>query len=292
LAISAIGDFFRFSVLFVFVPRPRVSTPCFACLELSFEAAPTNPCPCRSSAAVATQEHCCHFGGTVVSIAGAMSASQKATRDAKAVRGEMHNVLALMRRFDRTFQIPPQSSAILKSFKILHDHMQSISTLATVPASTYLKPFLDAITDCISDEDGGCSTHAGGTDYYTAMEIAVHALASVNKFVLYGIINPDSRGISAAMQRISETLSCCVIAPSEADETDKKEKKFILLFKLLELTVCCLRSEVRILFCGVLVRPRHHGSDSWALHGIVGWPFPVRCQCVGLVSNLLPHQTP
>jgi hypothetical protein len=180
-----------------------------------------------------------------LSALSAQQKARKASRDAKAVRGEMHNVLALMRRFDRTFQIPPQSSAILKSFKILHDHMQSVSSLDAMPTATYLKPFLAAVADCVADEDGGCSAHSGGTEYYTAMEIAVHALASVNKFVLYDIINPESRGVSMAMQRIAETISCCVLCPSEADETDKKEKKLILLFKLLELTVCCLRSEVR-----------------------------------------------
>lgn len=172
--------------------------------------------------------------------------ARKAARDAKAVRGEMHNVLALMRRFDRSFQIPTESSAILKSFKILHDHMQNVTSLDSISAAQYLKPFLDAIADCIANEDGGCLAHSGGTEYYTAMEIAVHALASVNKFVLYDIIHPGSRGVPEAMQKISDTISCCALCPSEADEVDKKEKKLIILFKLLELIVCCLRSAVRI----------------------------------------------
>ena len=94
-----------------------------------------------------------------------MDRSRKSIRDAKAVRGEMHNVLALMRRFDRNFLIPAKSHTILKSFKILHDHMQTVTSLDGVAASTYLKPFLNAVTDCIADEDGGCSAIASGAEY-------------------------------------------------------------------------------------------------------------------------------
>ena len=76
----------------------------------------------------------------------------KAIRDAKSVRGEMHNVLALMRRWarkDRFFrEIPIQEeSPILRSFKMLHEHMQNVSDLNKIDTTMYLKPFLEAIAD-------------------------------------------------------------------------------------------------------------------------------------------------
>ena len=93
-----------------------------------------------------------HLVRAVTPIPTILNRPDKAIRDAKSVRGEMHNVLALMRRWarkDRFFrEIPIQEeSPILRSFKMLHEHMQNVSNLNRIDTTTYLKPFLEAIAD-------------------------------------------------------------------------------------------------------------------------------------------------
>ena len=188
-----------------------------------------------------------HFARSVTPITTILNRPDKSIRDAKSVRGEMHNVLALMRRWarrDRFFrEIPIQEeSPIRRSFKLLHDHMQNVTDLNEVDTVTYLKPFLEAFAD------GGEVTGI----FATIPEMSIHrhafmsampnvnqgvALASVNKFLLYGVVNKRSRKVAQGMNEIICAIARCIPKPKLSDTYE------IILFKMLELMLHCLRSD-------------------------------------------------
>lgn len=101
----------------------------------------------------------------------------------RIVKGEIHNVLSLMRlnrryssasRFHR--EIPATAeSPLVRELKALHDSFASYSDLQDMDTLVWLRPFLDVIE---SSETSGPIT--GG------------ALSSLSKFLLYGFIHPRS----------------------------------------------------------------------------------------------------
>ena len=63
------------------------------------------------------------------------------------------------------------------------------------------------------------------------------ALASVNKFLLYGVINKRSRKVAQGMNEIIRAIARCIPKPKLSDTYE------IILFKMLELMLHCLRSD-------------------------------------------------
>jgi len=114
--------------------------------------------------------------------------------DINCVKGEIHNVLTMMRlntrwasadRFIR--EIPLQSeSSLTRGLKALHDQLTLVSSLVEVDTVHYLQPFVDIVTS-----------------HHTSGPITGAALSSIHKFLLYGFISKKERcEIRESLRRI------------------------------------------------------------------------------------------
>lgn len=144
------------------------------------------------------------------------------------VKGEIHNVLSMMRvnalwasvdRFKEEIPAATQSP-MLRAFKQLHYELQSVTDLSDVDTVTYLLPFVMVIE---SERTSGFITGA--------------AIASLNKFLLYGLITSESLRADVAINRIAVCVARC-----RFEETHRADDEAVLM-KLLELVEYCLRSD-------------------------------------------------
>lgn len=151
------------------------------------------------------------------------------------VKGEIHNVLSMMRvnarwaSMDRfTQEIPAATqSPMMRAFKQLHYELQSVTDLSDVDTVTYLLPFVMVIE---SDKTSGYITGA--------------AISSLNKFLLYGLITNESLRADVAINRIAVCVSRC-----RFEETHRADDEAVLM-KLLELVEYAVRCEVGPLITG------------------------------------------
>lgn len=151
------------------------------------------------------------------------------------VKGEIHNVLSMMRvnarwaSMDRFTQEIPAStqSPMMRAFKQLHYELQSVTDLSDVDTVTYLLPFVMVIE---SDKTSGYITGA--------------AISSLNKFLLYGLITNESLRADVAINRIAVCVSRC-----RFEETHRADDEAVLM-KLLELVEYAVRCEVGPLITG------------------------------------------
>lgn len=151
------------------------------------------------------------------------------------VKGEIHNVLSMMRvnarwaSMDRfTQEIPAATqSPMMRAFKQLHYELQTVTDLSDVDTVTYLLPFVMVIE---SDKTSGYITGA--------------AISSLNKFLLYGLITNESLRADVAINRIAVCVSRC-----RFEETHRADDEAVLM-KLLELVEYCVRCDVGHLITG------------------------------------------
>ncbi|CAI5721120.1 unnamed protein product [Hyaloperonospora brassicae] len=151
------------------------------------------------------------------------------------VKGEIHNVLSMMRfnarwaSVDRfTQEIPAATqSPMMRAFKQLHYELQSVADLADVDTVTYLLPFVMVIE---SDRTSGFITGA--------------AISAINKFLLYGLITCDSLRADVAINRIAVCVSRC-----KFEETYRDDDEAVLM-KLLELVEYSVRCDAGHLIAG------------------------------------------
>ena len=155
------------------------------------------------------------------------------------VKGEIHNVVSLLRqnrkwgskaRFQN--EIPLQSeSPILRSFKVLHRYMQRTADESKrVDTMRYLRPFLNVI---VSE--------------WTSGPVTGVALASVNKFLLYGFITRETPRGAIAINEIAHAVSVCRFEATEAHVDE------VVVLQMMELMVHCLRCDAGPLLSDELV---------------------------------------
>ncbi|KAL4166898.1 hypothetical protein KRP22_012385 [Phytophthora ramorum] len=167
------------------------------------------------------------------------------------VKGEIHNVLSMMRvnarwaSVDRFTQEIPAStqSPMMRAFKQLHYELQSVTDLADVDTVTYLLPFVMVIE---SERTSGFITGA--------------AISAINKFLLYGLITCDSLRADVAINRIAVCVSRC-----RFEETHRADDEAVLM-KLLELVEYCVRCDA-----GHLIS----GDNLWKMLQLC---YSIRCQ--------------
>ncbi|GLD99766.1 hypothetical protein PINS_up008494 [Pythium insidiosum] len=144
------------------------------------------------------------------------------------VKGEIHNVLSMMRvnarwasaeRFRQEIPAATQSP-LMRAFKQLHLELQSVTDLSDVDTVTYLLPFVMVIE---SEKTSGFITGA--------------AISSLNKLLLYGLIHSDSLRADVAINRLAVCVSRC-----RFEETHRADDEGVLM-KLLELVESSLRSD-------------------------------------------------
>lgn len=145
------------------------------------------------------------------------------------VKGEIHNVLAVLRLHTRLASEPvyfdlllPSSSApehlLFRGFRDLYDSLSFYNSLDEVDASLYLSPFLKVIE---SEQVSAETTHT--------------ALHSVHKFLLYGLLRDDSPGIFSAIQSLAKcTIDCKFQAPNVTVAE-------VLYMKVMEVLLECVR---------------------------------------------------
>ncbi|KAG7388172.1 G-box binding factor [Phytophthora pseudosyringae] len=167
------------------------------------------------------------------------------------VKGEIHNVLSMMRvnarwaSVDRFTQEIPAStqSPMMRAFKQLHYELQSVTDLADVDTVTYLLPFVMVIE---SERTSGFITGA--------------AISAINKFLLYGLITCESLRADVAINRIAVCVSRC-----RFEETHRADDEAVLM-KLLELVEYCVRCDA-----GHLIS----GENLWKMLQLC---YSIRCQ--------------
>ncbi|KAI9916957.1 hypothetical protein PsorP6_018197 [Peronosclerospora sorghi] len=167
------------------------------------------------------------------------------------VKGEIHNVLSMMRvnarwaSADRfTKEIPASTqSPMMRAFKQLHYDLQSVTDLADVDTVTYLLPFVMVIE---SERTSGFITGA--------------AISAINKFLLYGLITRESLRADVAINRIAVCVSRC-----RFEETRRADDEAVLM-KLLELVEYSVRCDA-----GHLIS----GENLWKM---VQLCYSLRCQ--------------
>jgi brefeldin A-resistance guanine nucleotide exchange factor 1 len=118
----------------------------------------------------------------------------------RIVKGEIHNVLSIMRlnrrynsstRFLR--EIPATAeSPLVRGLKVLHESLASYTDLKDFDTMLWLRPFLDVIE---SAETSGPITGV--------------ALSSLSKFLLYGFIHPNSPRVAEAVNTIAHVVTRC-----------------------------------------------------------------------------------
>lgn len=151
------------------------------------------------------------------------------------VKGEIHNVLSMMRVNARwasqdrfTQEVPAATqSPLLRAFKQLHYELQGATELADVDTVTYLLPFVMAVE---SERTSGYITGA--------------ALSSLNKFLLYGLITAESLRADVAINRIAVCVARC-----RFEETHRADDEAVLM-KLLELVEYAVRCDAGPLITG------------------------------------------
>jgi len=144
----------------------------------------------------------------------------------RIVKGEIHNVLSLMRlnrrynsssRFHR--EIPATAeSPLVRGLKHLHETLASFSDIQDMDTLAWLRPFLDVIE---SPETSGPIT--GG------------ALSSLSKFLHYGFIHPGSPRAADSVCRI-----CRVVTRCRFERTDHSGDEVVLV-RILQVLNDCLR---------------------------------------------------
>eukprot|EP00939_MAST-03C_sp_MAST-3C-sp1_P004558 g4558.t1 len=124
------------------------------------------------------------------------SKEKQACISLNALKGEVHNMLSLMRRkrigsskarFHSEIPLTEESD-IYRQFKVVQETLQRVSFLDKLEVATYMDPFLMGIRE---------------KDF----AIAGASLAAVNKFLLYGAVNRYSKGCSYAVNAIAMALS-------------------------------------------------------------------------------------
>jgi len=157
------------------------------------------------------------------------------------VKGEIHNVLSLMRlnrryssgaRFHREIAATAESP-LLRGLKALHDSFAGYSDLQDMDTLVWLRPFLDVIE---SPETSGPITGV--------------ALSSLSKFLLYGFIHPRSPRAAEAVGRV-----CRVVTRCRFERTDHAGDEVVLV-RILQVLLDCLRCPA-----GVLLTD----SDVWGM---------------------------
>ncbi|CAI5700643.1 unnamed protein product [Peronospora effusa] len=151
------------------------------------------------------------------------------------VKGEIHNVLSMMRvnarwaSADRFTQEIPAStqSPMMRAFKQLHYELQSVTDLSDVDTVTYLLPFIMVIE---SERTSGFITGA--------------AISAINKFLLYGLITCESLRADVAINRIAVCVYRC-----RFEETHRADDEAVLM-KLLELVEYAVRCDAGHLISG------------------------------------------
>lgn len=108
------------------------------------------------------------------------------------IQGEISLILMAMRKSSR-WTLPSQrddTDPLLGNFKWLKDVLNSASDLHEIKPNAFLSPFLEVIRS----ED-------------TSGPITGLALASINKFLLYGLVDPESDGVSVAIENIADAIT-------------------------------------------------------------------------------------
>jgi golgi-specific brefeldin A-resistance guanine nucleotide exchange factor 1 len=144
----------------------------------------------------------------------------------RIVKGEIHNVLSLMRlnrryssgaRFIR--EIPATAeSPLVRGLKDLHDSLATFTDLQEIDTLLWLRPFFDVIE---SPETSGPIT--GG------------ALSSLSKFLLYGFLHPNSPRAAEAINAV-----CYVVTRCRFERTDHSGDEVVLM-RILQVLLDCLR---------------------------------------------------
>ena len=141
--------------------------------------------------------------------------------DINCVKGEIHNVLTMMRLNSRwastrrfTTEIPLHAeSPLTRGLKALHDQLtlQRFRQLTEVDTVHYLRPFVDVVT---SHDTSGPITGA--------------ALSSLHKFLLYGFISPHASPRAAeGVNLVAWGISQCVF--EETDQYGDEVKQVVCL---------------------------------------------------------------
>ncbi|XP_037713437.1 Golgi-specific brefeldin A-resistance guanine nucleotide exchange factor 1 isoform X1 [Drosophila subpulchrella] len=109
------------------------------------------------------------------------------------VRGEMATLMTAMRRGTRwnaTAYVDDEKDSLLKLFIDLKQELNSIEDLRLIEPQVFLAPFLEVIRT------------ADTTGPLTSL-----ALASVNKFLSYGLIDPTSPNLADIVERIADAVT-------------------------------------------------------------------------------------
>ena len=144
----------------------------------------------------------------------------------RIVKGEIHNVLSLMRlnrryntgaRFHR--EIPSSAeSPLVRGLKALHEDLGPYADLQDMDTIEWLRPFLDVVE---SAETSGPIT--GG------------ALSSLSKFLNYGFIHMGSPRAPQGVNRI-----CRIVTRCRFERTDHSGDEVVLV-RILQVLLDCLR---------------------------------------------------
>ncbi len=146
------------------------------------------------------------------------------------LKGEIHNVLALMRanaRYSAVWRFTRESpdnkeNPLVAGLKSLHESLVNVRDLSDADTVTWLKPFLDII---VTPETSGPIT--GG------------ALGSISKFLLYEFVRPDQKGggvrADEGANRIAFIVCRCRF---EAADTDGDE---VVSMKIVQVLVDLMR---------------------------------------------------
>lgn len=146
----------------------------------------------------------------------------------KCVKGEIHNVLAVLRlsmRQGTYYSIEdsesPASSPLahlMHAFKHLYDHLRFYSKLEDVECSVFLAPFVLALE----------TVHASS-------EVTHTALLSIHKFLLYGLLTPYSPGVAEALELLANGAINCKFHAGSSVVAE------ILYLKIVEVLFECVR---------------------------------------------------
>ena len=144
----------------------------------------------------------------------------------RIVKGEIHNVLSLMRlnrryntgaRFHR--EIPSSAeSPLVRELKTLHEDLGPYTDLQDMDTMAWLRPFLEVVE---SAETSGPIT--GG------------ALSSLSKFLNYGFIHVGSPRAAQSVNRI-----CRIVTRCRFERTDHSGDEVVLV-RILQVLLDCLR---------------------------------------------------
>ena len=155
-----------------------------------------------------------------------LATSWSMANSVRIVKGEIHNVLSLMRlnrryntgaRFHR--EIPSSAeSPLVRELKSLHEDLGPYSDLQDMDTMAWLRPFLEVVE---SAETSGPIT--GG------------ALSSLSKFLNYGFIHMCSPRAAQSVNRI-----CRIVTRCRFERTDHSGDEVVLV-RILQVLLDCLR---------------------------------------------------